>query len=159
MVLTTTSWLVSGRRRQLTLPDPVAVAVGAARVRGDQQPGGLGVVPAAACLPPAADGGDREHAGVVVDADVDPAGVARQVVDPVRDRLLHLRTGEEEVVVFHLDRLTPGVPLLPGHGQTPELFALLGVHADHRLTVGLMVLDLLVEVAELASRSGCWAPS
>jgi hypothetical protein len=56
---------------------------------------------------------------------------------------------KKQVVVFHLDRLTPGVPLPPGHGQPTELFALLGVHADHRLTVGLMVLDLLVEVAEL----------
>jgi hypothetical protein len=56
---------------------------------------------------------------------------------------------KKQVVVFHLDRLTPGVPLPPGHGQPTELFALLGVHADHRLAVGLMVLDLLVEVAEL----------
>ena len=31
-------------RRQLGLPEPVAVAVGAARVRGDQQPAGAGVV-------------------------------------------------------------------------------------------------------------------
>src|SRR5207344_1556951 len=96
---------------QFAFPDAVAVAVGATRVGGDQQPGGLGVVKAAACLPPAADGGDREHGGVVVDADVDPAGVARQVVDPIRDGLLDVWAGEEEVVVFHLDRLTLGAPL------------------------------------------------
>jgi hypothetical protein len=34
-------------------------------------------------------------------------------------------------------------------GQSPQLFALLGVHADHRLPVRLVLLDLLVEVAEL----------
>jgi hypothetical protein len=38
---------------------------------------------------------------------------------------------------------------LTSHGQSPQLFALLGIHADHRLAVGLVVLDLLVEVAEL----------
>jgi hypothetical protein len=41
------------------------------------------------------------------------------------------------------------VPLLPGHGQPAELFALFGVDADDRLAVGLMGFDLLVEVAEL----------
>jgi hypothetical protein len=56
---------------------------------------------------------------------------------------------KKQVVVFHLDRLTLGTPLPPGHGQPPQLFTLLGVHADHRLAVGLVVLDLLVEVAEL----------
>jgi hypothetical protein len=56
---------------------------------------------------------------------------------------------KKQVVVFDLDRLTPGAPLPTGHGQPAQLFALLGVHADHRLAVGLVVLDLLVEVAEL----------
>src|SRR5215207_1861072 len=35
---------LGGQRRQFAFPDPVAVAVGATRVGGDQQPGGLGVV-------------------------------------------------------------------------------------------------------------------
>jgi len=56
---------------------------------------------------------------------------------------------KKQVVVFDLDGLAGGAPLPTSHGQTPQLFALLGVHADHRLAVGLMVLDLLVEVAEL----------
>src|SRR4029450_5329854 len=134
---------------QFTLPDPVAVAVGPTGVRGDQQPGGLRVVKAAARLPPAADGLHGGHGSVVVDADVDPAGVAGEVVDPVRDRLLHVRAGEIEVVVFHLDRLTLRVPLPPGHWQPAEMFPLLGVDADHWLAIGLMVLYLLVEVAKL----------
>src|SRR5215218_9394176 len=134
---------------QFALPDAVAVAVGAARVRGDQQARCLRVVPASACPPPAADGLDREDGGVVVDADVDPAAVAGEVVDRVRDGLLDVRTGEEEVVVFDLDGLALGAPLPTSHGQPPQLFALLGIHADHRLAVGLVVLDLLVEVTEL----------
>jgi hypothetical protein len=55
----------------------------------------------------------------------------------------------KQVVIFDLDGLAGGAPLPPSHGQTPQLFALLGVHADHRLAVGLVLLDLLVEVAEL----------
>ena len=56
---------------------------------------------------------------------------------------------KKQVVVFDLDGLALGAPLPPRHGQTPQLFALVGVHADHRLAVGLVVLDLFVEVAEL----------
>jgi hypothetical protein len=85
----------------------------------------------------------------VVDADIHPASVAGEVIDPVRDGLLDVWTGVEEVVVFDLDGLAGGAPLPPSHGQTPQLFALLGIHADHRLAVGLVVLDLFVEVAEL----------
>jgi hypothetical protein len=56
---------------------------------------------------------------------------------------------KKQVVVFDLDRLALGPPLPPRHGQPPQLFALFGVHADHRLAAGLMRLDLLVEISEL----------
>jgi len=36
---------------------------------------------------------------------------------------------------------------------------LLGIHAHHRLPLGQVDLRLLVEVANCASRSACWAPS
>lgn len=64
--------------------------------RGDQQPGSLRVVPAAAHLPPAADGLHGKDGGVVIDPDVHPAGVAGDVVDPVRDRLPHIMSGYPE---------------------------------------------------------------
>ena len=134
---------------QFTLPDVVAVAVGAARVRGDQQPRGLQVVEVAARSPPAADGLDGEHAGVVVDADVDPAAIVGKVIDPIRDRLLHLRAAEEEAVVLDLNGFALRAPLPSGHRQPTQLFPLLGVHADHRLASGLMVLDLGMDVVEL----------
>ncbi len=139
-----------GQGGQLALPYPVAVAVGAAGIGGDQQPGGARVVESAARGPPPADGLDGEHRGVVVDPDVDPAGVAGDVVDAVGDRLLDIRAAEEEVVVLHLNRLALGVPFPPRHRQVPQLLPLLRVHADHRLAVLLVVGDLLVDVVELA---------
>ena len=52
-------------------------------------------------------------------------------------------------MVLHLNRLARGPPLPTDHRQPPQLLPLRGVHTDHRLTVGLMVLDLLVDIAEL----------
>ena len=54
-------------------------------------------------------------------------------------------------MVLDLDRL-PGLwaatPARPS-AQPPQLLTLLGVHADDRVTVALMVFDLLVDIAEL----------
>jgi len=104
------------QHRQLGLPEPVAVAVGAARVRGDQQPARAGIVGCSAGLPPASDRGDGERGGVVVDTDVHPARVGGEVVDAVGDGQRHVRSGGEEAVVFDLDRVTLRAPLPPGRG-------------------------------------------
>ena len=72
-----------GQRCQLGLPRPGAVAVGAARIRGDQQPPGQRIVAAADRFPPAADRLHGERGGVVVGADGHPAGVAGEVIHPV----------------------------------------------------------------------------
>src|SRR2546428_533767 len=124
-----------GRCGEPGLPGRDAVAVGAARIRGDQQPPRPGVVGAAAALPPAAGRFDGERGGVMVGADVHPPGVRGQVVDPVRDRLA-LWAGE--VVVADLDRVALGPPLPPGVLILPDLLLLLGVHADHRVA-GILV--------------------
>jgi hypothetical protein len=90
----------------------------------------------------------------VVDTNIDPASIAGKVIDPVRDRLLHLRAAEEEAVVLHLDGFTPRAPLPPDHWQPAQLFPLLGVHADHGLPVGLVLLDLSIDVAKLGISIG-----
>jgi hypothetical protein len=79
----------------------------------------------------------------------DPTGVGGDVVDAVRDGLGDLRAGEEETVVFDLDRFAGGPPLTAGVGQPVEVLLLLRVDTDDRLSSGLMLLDLLVDVAEL----------
>jgi hypothetical protein len=140
---------LGGQRRQLGLPQPVAVAVGAARIGGNQQPVCARMVGRAAGVPPAADRGDGERRGVVVHPDVDPAGIGAQVVDAVGNGQRHVGPGGEEAVVLHRNRISLRPPFPPGRGQLPELLLLLRIHTDHRRTGGLMRLDLLVDVGEL----------
>ncbi len=85
----------------------------------------------------------------MVDADVHPAGVRADVVDPIRDGLLDVRPGEEEAVVLNLDRVALRSPLPAWAGEPTQLLTFLGIDADHWLACGLMLLDLLVDIAEL----------
>ncbi len=135
------------QRGQLGLPRAGAVAVGAARVRGDQQPPGQGVVAAPGRLPPAADRLHGEGGGVMVGADGHPAGVRGEVIDPVRHRLAHAVPGE--VVGAGGHRLALGPPFPARVLELADQLLLLGVHADHRVGGVLVGLDLLVDVPEL----------
>src|SRR3954453_18837329 len=96
-----------------------------ARIRGDQQLAGARMVGRAAGGPPAADRGDGERRGVVVDPDVDPADVGAQVIDAIRNGPRHLRAHAEEAVVLHRNRVALRPPFSPGRGQLPELLLLL----------------------------------
>ena len=132
---------------ELGLPRAGAVAVGAARVRGDQQPPGQRIVAAPGCLPPAADRLHGERGGVVVGADVHPAGVRRQVIDPVRDRLAQLPV--REVVGADPGWLALRPPLPAAVFELADQFLLLGVHADHGVPGRLVLADLPADVTEL----------
>jgi hypothetical protein len=70
-----------------------------------------------------------------------------EVVDPVGDRLAHLRIGE--VVDVDPLGLARRLPLGTAACVAADQLLVLGVHADHRLPGGQMDLGLLVEVAEL----------
>jgi hypothetical protein len=72
---------------QLVLPDVRPIAVAAAGIGGDEDLARARVALAAQLLPPCLDGGDREHRGVVVDADADEAIIGAHIVDAVRDGL------------------------------------------------------------------------
>src|SRR5205814_10214416 len=136
-----------GQRRGLMFPGPGAAAVGAARVSGDQQPPGGRVDGPARVVPPAADRLHSEGGGGMVGADVHPAGVGGQVIDPVRDGLAQLVVGE--VMVLDVHRITCGPPFTAAVVVVADQLLLLGVHADHRLPGTLMAFDLLIDVAEL----------
>src|SRR6266511_2950478 len=143
---------LGGQLAELDLPQPAAVAVGPARIRGDQQPVRLRVRLGADQLPPAANGRHRERGGVVVVAHAHPALVSAQVVDAVGDRLADVGVGE----VVHVDphRGAFGLPLTAPVAKVADHLFLLGVDADDRLAVGEMLAGLLVEVAELAVTVG-----
>jgi hypothetical protein len=173
MVLMTTSWLANGRPRQFMeiwensrcsmafhlevpggkwqtefgFPGSDAVAVGTTCVRGDQQARRVGVVADADAVPPAAQRFHGERGGVVVGADVDPPGVRGQVVDPVGHRFADRGTGE--IMGVDLHRGTLGLPFAAGIFEWPDQLLLFGVDTDDRLPVGLISLDLVVDIPEL----------
>ncbi len=66
-----------GQLGQVPFPGPDPVAVGAAGIGGDQQPGRFGEPVLAQGVPPAPDRVDRELGGV------DPALVVGDVIDPI----------------------------------------------------------------------------
>lgn len=131
----------------MEFPGPGAVAVGAACIGGDQQPGSPRIGGPALVVPPAADRLHRERGGVVVGADVDPAGVGRQIVDAVRDGLAQLRICE--VMHAHRHRITRRPPGTARIVEVADQLLLLGVHADHRLAGVPVIACLLVEIPEL----------
>src|SRR5712672_1437426 len=88
-----------GETLQVTFPQANARAIAAAAIRGDQQPGGGGVAVAAETAPPTSDALDREGRGIVVDPDINPARVRRDVIDPVGRYLAQF--GDLEVVHPH----------------------------------------------------------
>jgi len=124
-----------------------AVAVGAACVGGDEQACRLWVGGPALAGPPAADRFHCERGGVVIGAHVDPAGVRREIVDPVRDGLAQLGVGE--VMDVHRHGITRRPPLAAVVLELADEFLLLGVHADHRLAGVPVITSLLVETVEL----------
>ena len=139
----------SGQGGELYLPQPVAVAVGAAGIGGDHQRGGVGIAGGAHGLPPAADGVDGDRPGVVVVTDAHPALVAAHVVDPIGNRFGHLGIGE----IVDVDAFGPafGLPLPPSVGLgVVDQFLLLAIAADHRLARGQALTGQSVDVLELA---------
>ncbi len=94
-----------GETLQFTFPQANARAIAAAAIRGDQQPGGGGVAVAAETAPPTSDALDREGRGIVVDPDINPARVRRDVIDPVGRYLAQF--GDLEVVHPHPLGLAP----------------------------------------------------
>ena len=139
---------LGGQDSKPGLPRTGAVAVGTARVRGDQQPPGPGIAVPAGPVPPAADGLHGERRSVVIGADVHPSGVRRQVIDPVRDRLAQVPVGE--VMGVHPDRPARGPPLPAAVLELADQFLLLGVHADHGIPGRQMLAGLLADVTELS---------
>ncbi|SAL21509.1 hypothetical protein AWB68_00825 [Caballeronia choica] len=72
-----------GQVLQLPVPQAHSIAVAAAAVGGNQQAAGVLIHRLTHFPPPAANALDGKFCGVVIDADVDPSGVRRQVIDAI----------------------------------------------------------------------------
>lgn len=90
-----------GQVLQTELPQVEGVAVAAAGIGGDQQPGGLGIGRLPHLPPPAPDRLDGTIGRVVIRPHADPAAVVRQLVDAIRDRLGLIRTPKVMQVHLH----------------------------------------------------------
>ena len=138
---------LGGQVGQFGLPGARSVTVGAAAVGADQQPGRPRVGVLADRVPPGPDRVDRERGGVVVGADGRSSRCRwtrrRRRTGwpcPARDRGSR---GPSPVAIAARAPFPPAVLVV-----TDELL-LLGVHADHSLSVAGVRGGLLVEVAEL----------
>src|SRR5215468_827067 len=136
-----------GDALQIVLPDVGAVAVAATGVGGDENLARVGIPLRTDLFPPRLDGGDREHRGVVIDADADEPVVGTDVVDAVRDHLADRVLWE----VMDIDelRLVLGLPLAAAVLEVADQLLLLGVDRDHRHAALKTRLRGLVDVLEL----------
>ena len=136
-----------GELAEAQLPQPVAVAVGAAGVGGDQQAGGVGIGDGTDLVPPPPDRGHRELGGVGVVTDDHEALVGGDVEHPVGDRLADVGVGE----VVHVDthRHAGRLPFAPAVAEVPDDLVLFRVHRHHRLTSFEVAADVTGDVAEL----------
>src|SRR5712691_4055867 len=73
-----------GKLLQLQLPEPQAPAVATTPVGGDENRCRLRIDVPTLRTPPAADGGHRKGAGVVISSYIDEAGIATNVIDAIR---------------------------------------------------------------------------
>jgi hypothetical protein len=90
---------------------------------------------------------DRELRGVVIDPDGDPALVARDVVDPVRNGLEERIV--DEVVHVHGLGLALRLPFSSAVLELPDELLLLAIDGDHRLSSTLHPQCLVRDVLEL----------
>src|SRR5690606_10792162 len=99
-------------------------------------------------IPPAANRLNRELGRVAIDAHVDPPFVAHDVVDAVRDRFAKISI--DEVVGAYGLRVALRLPLPSVVVEVADQLLFLGVDRDHRLTLGVKLTGLAVDVPKLS---------
>src|SRR6266446_6659485 len=120
---------------QGNLPQPVAAAVTAAAVGRDHQLCRPRKPPRPHFLPPPPNAGCGELRRVMIDPHAHPALVARQIVNPVRNRFSQLLFGK--VMHLHFHRLALRLPLLTRILEFAHQFLLFGVDGHYGLALPL----------------------
>src|SRR5436309_2929582 len=136
-----------GQPLQFPFPQPHAGSITAAGVRRDEQRARAPIAGPAHLAPPSSDRLGREGRRVVINAHTDPPRVAREIVDPIGNRLAALR--DEEVMDPHRLGLARRPPLSSRVLEVADQLFLLGIDGDDRLPGALSTPHLLVDVPEL----------
>jgi len=136
-----------GEALQLALPKVDAGTIAAAAVSSDDQALRVGIAGLAEPLPPATDALDREFRRVGIDADVDPALVGPDIVNPV-GRYFSLSLNFE-VVDEHRFGITLGAQLLAAVLKIPDELLFLRIDRNRWLTGRQRSLHCDIDVFEL----------
>jgi len=131
---------------KLMLPKASAIPVASPAVGQYKKPLGVGVLDRTDDLPTIADGCHGKFGGVTACAKVDKSLIiAAKIIDAVRDS--HpLSVGREIMVKDRHGLLTPPTA---GLMKLSDQLAAFGINADHRQSVGSVVLNLAADVAKL----------
>ena len=127
-----------GEGLQFALPQANASAVAATAIGGDQEAGRAGIAAFPQGAPPAPDALDGEGCGIVIDTDIDPARVGRDVVDAVGRDLAEF--GYLEVVHAHRLGIAFGPQLAATILEVADQLLLLRIDRDRRLAGALELL-------------------
>ena len=143
---------IVGQFLDLPAPQADAVSVASSPVGGDQQPTGRGIDRMPHLAPPSPNALHGKFGGVVVDADIDPSGIGRQVVDPVGGDLSQIRI--DEVVDADLFGASFRLPFPARILEVSDEFLLFRVDGDDGIAGPLVVHDRPGDVLELSVPAG-----
>src|SRR5258708_6544305 len=133
--------------RQTPFPQMTPSAVAAPAVGGNEQPRRAWVAATTHFAPPATNTLHGKFGGVMIAADTDPAFVAPEIVDPIRDGFAQFLV--DEIIDFDFLGLPFGAPPLAAVFIHSHEFLLLRIDTDHRLLPVLKGFHLVVDMAEL----------
>jgi len=142
---------------QLAFPQANTKAIAAPTIGGDEQAGCVRIPALTQGEPPASNAFDREGRGIVIGAEIDQAGVGRNVIDAIGSDLAEC--GNLEVMNAYGLRIAFGPQLTTTILEIADQFLLFGIDRDGRLVAITELFDLRIDCSNCMSRSGWVAPS
>jgi len=142
-----------GEALKFTRPQADAGAIAATAVGSDGQGFSVRISELAQPMPPATDALDRERRGIPINADIDPALVGGNVVDPIGRRLP--QPLDFKVVDQHWLGITLAAQLATSVLEVADQLFFLGIHRDRRFAAAIAAFTVALTYSNCALRSGC----
>ena len=136
-----------GEFLQFEFPEPIAVAIAAATIGGNQQMFTTTILGLSQLLPPTSNRFNGKLCGIMVNPHVHPRLILAQVIDAIGNRFALGFIGK--IVGFDRRRLSLGLPFLPTIFELTDVFLLFGINRDHGTMLVLKRFDLLSNVLKL----------